>query len=135
MWGQTQFNPPARFLDEIPKEFVASSIRTRPQLKGIGSFKAAMKSVEPEDDVDSNPWGDDDFDQSSTSYSDDEPAYESSTDLASDYIKGMRVRHNQFGIGTIYEVKGSGDKAKLTVIFDGNFLKNFVAKFAKLEQV
>lgn len=136
MWGQTQFNAPARFLDEIPAEYLANTIRTKPKLKGIGGFRSAMSGGNSSDDFDSNPWSDEDYDQSSESFdsfpSDD---FIDVTPGDVEYAKGMRVKHSQFGIGTIYEVKGSGDKAKLTVIFDGNFLKNFVAKFAKLERV
>ncbi|HET8796899.1 MAG TPA: UvrD-helicase domain-containing protein [Thermoanaerobaculia bacterium] len=46
--------------------------------------------------------------------------------------RGQRVRHEQFGIGTILTMEGSGPDAKLTVYFDRAGSKKFVAKFAKL---
>ena len=140
MWGQTQFNAPSRFLDEIPSKFVTTKVRTKPKLNAIGgsSFRSAMNQSSDSFDS-SNPWGDDSFDQSTPSFDEfsQDNSWGSSTSAANDedYQKGMRVRHSQFGSGTIYDVKGSGDKAKLTVIFDGNFLKNFVAKYAKLERI
>lgn len=131
MWGQTQYNAPSRFLDEIPAEYVANSIRTKPKLNAVSSFRQVMNSTNSEESFDSTPWSDEEFSQTTESF-DEFPKEDFSEDEG--YSKGMRVRHAQFGVGTIFEVKGSGDKAKLTVIFDGNFLKNFVAKFAKLER-
>lgn len=137
MWGQTQFNAPARFLDEIPAEYLASTMRTKPKLKAIGSFRSQMNSGSDsfDDEYSQEPWAEESFDQSSESFNDFTSSQVNASTSDANYIKGMRVRHANFGTGTVYEVKGSGDKAKLTVIFDGNFLKNFVAKFAKLERI
>ena len=49
--------------------------------------------------------------------------------------RGQRVRHEQFGIGTILTMEGSGPDAKLTVYFDRVGSKKFVARFAKLTRV
>ena len=47
--------------------------------------------------------------------------------------RGQRVRHEQFGDGTILTMEGSGPDAKLTVYFDrGIGSKKFIAKYAKL---
>jgi DNA helicase-2/ATP-dependent DNA helicase PcrA len=46
--------------------------------------------------------------------------------------RGQRVRHEQFGVGTILTMEGSGPDAKLTVYFDRAGSKKFIAKFAKL---
>jgi DNA helicase-2/ATP-dependent DNA helicase PcrA len=46
--------------------------------------------------------------------------------------RGQRVRHEQFGVGTILTMEGSGPDAKLTVYFDRVGSKKFVARFAKL---
>jgi hypothetical protein len=53
---------------------------------------------------------------------------------AADSLKrGQRVRHEQFGDGTILTMEGSGPEAKLTVYFDrGIGSKKFIAKYAKL---
>jgi DNA helicase-2/ATP-dependent DNA helicase PcrA len=52
-----------------------------------------------------------------------------------EYKRGSRVRHEQFGIGTILTLEGSGPDAKLTVYFDRIGSKKFVARFAKLTKV
>jgi DNA helicase-2/ATP-dependent DNA helicase PcrA len=46
--------------------------------------------------------------------------------------RGTRVRHEQFGDGTILTMEGSGPDAKLTVYFDRVGSKKFIAKYAKL---
>jgi DNA helicase-2/ATP-dependent DNA helicase PcrA len=51
---------------------------------------------------------------------------------AMEYKRGSRVRHEQFGVGTILTMEGSGPDAKLTVYFDRVGSKKFVAKYAKL---
>jgi len=49
--------------------------------------------------------------------------------------RGARVRHAQFGDGTILTMEGSGPDAKLTVYFDRVGSKKFIAKYAKLMRV
>jgi DNA helicase-2/ATP-dependent DNA helicase PcrA len=49
--------------------------------------------------------------------------------------RGARVRHEQFGDGTILTMEGSGPDAKLTVYFDRAGSKKFIAKYAKLTTV
>jgi DNA helicase-2/ATP-dependent DNA helicase PcrA len=52
-----------------------------------------------------------------------------------DLKRGQRVRHAQFGDGTILTMEGSGPDAKLTVYFDRAGSKKFIAKYAKLQRV
>jgi DNA helicase-2/ATP-dependent DNA helicase PcrA len=49
--------------------------------------------------------------------------------------RGARVRHEQFGDGTILTMEGSGPDAKLTVYFDRVGSKKFIAKYAKLMRI
>lgn len=51
---------------------------------------------------------------------------------AGELKRGQKVRHEQFGVGTILTMEGSGPDAKLSVYFDRVGTKKFVAKFAKL---
>jgi DNA helicase-2/ATP-dependent DNA helicase PcrA len=46
--------------------------------------------------------------------------------------RGVRVRHEQFGVGTILTMEGKGPDAKVTVYFERFGSKKFIAKFAKL---
>jgi DNA helicase-2/ATP-dependent DNA helicase PcrA len=54
---------------------------------------------------------------------------------AGELKRGQKVRHEQFGVGTILTMEGSGPDAKLTVYFDHVGSKKFVARFAKLTRV
>lgn len=47
--------------------------------------------------------------------------------------RGAKVQHEQFGLGTVLRIEGSGDTAKLTVYFDRAGTKKFIAKYAKLQ--
>jgi DNA helicase-2/ATP-dependent DNA helicase PcrA len=49
--------------------------------------------------------------------------------------RGVRVRHEQFGEGTILTMEGAGPEAKLTVYFDRAGSKKFIAKYAKLTRL
>lgn len=47
--------------------------------------------------------------------------------------QGSRVFHEQFGLGKVLSVVGTGDNQKVTVVFDGNNMKQLMLKFAKLK--
>jgi DNA helicase II / ATP-dependent DNA helicase PcrA len=49
--------------------------------------------------------------------------------------RGARVRHEQFGDGTILTMEGAGPDAKVTVYFDRAGSKKFIAKYAKLIRI
>jgi DNA helicase-2/ATP-dependent DNA helicase PcrA len=63
----------------------------------------------------------------SEDYSQEVPEY----DVNGGFSVGEFVRHPIFGRGRITDIKGSGDKLTLTILF-GTKLKNIVVKFAKL---
>ena len=46
---------------------------------------------------------------------------------------GMRVRHRQFGVGTVVAVEDQGDDIKVTVRFAAVGTKKLLARFANLE--
>jgi DNA helicase-2/ATP-dependent DNA helicase PcrA len=62
---------------------------------------------------------------------DDEPSYDQS---APRYVKGERVVHGNFGLGTIVEVSGFGPDTKVTVDFDTVGRKKLVIRYAQLER-
>ena len=45
----------------------------------------------------------------------------------------MRVRHAQFGAGTVIGIEDHGDDVKITVRFGGVGVKRLLARYAKLE--
>jgi DNA helicase-2/ATP-dependent DNA helicase PcrA len=118
VWGNTQYNQPSRFIEEIPAEFkVMSSAIRQPTSQLAAQYQ---KSFNRQDY--------DEFDQTTT-------YYDEITAPKSEFSKGMKVRHPSFGVGLVHEVQGNGEDARVSILFQGNFLKTFIAKFARLERV
>ena len=46
-----------------------------------------------------------------------------------------RVSHPIFGSGSIIDISGTGENAKLTIMFSGNIQKKFIKKYAKLKLI
>ena len=44
-----------------------------------------------------------------------------------------RVMHEKFGLGKVIQVIGNGENMKVTVVFEGNNIKQLMIKFAKLK--
>ncbi|MGE4134036.1 MAG: ATP-dependent helicase, partial [Bdellovibrionales bacterium] len=128
VWGQEQSHPPSRFLNEIPEAYVTRNSRLqRPAF--LDRYRDKFGSVET-----SSPRkpkltvvGNMEFDTM--------PDYENlpQAGVAGGYEKGMRVRHPTFGVGSIYQVEGSGDMQKVSVVFQDQTFKKFVVKYARLE--
>ena len=131
VWGQEQMNPPSRFLREIPKELTefTSAVFAAPtprfvarqfQNDDFGRFKG-------------NTNHDDDFAQ--TSYDDEFSQVTHQVGKSSGFTKGQKVRHPTFGAGSIFATEGAGDTLKISVLFQDNTIKKFVAKYARLERL
>lgn len=133
VWGQEQMNPPSRFLKEIPKDLISFSTAVlSPQTPNFASRYASNKSssfddLDQRNSYSSNYGSGDDFDE----YSQVAPRVPKS----SGYEKGQRVRHPTFGAGSIFAAEGSGDDLKISVLFQDNTIKKFVAKYARLEKL
>ncbi|HBE73724.1 MAG TPA: hypothetical protein DDW31_06545, partial [candidate division Zixibacteria bacterium] len=46
-------------------------------------------------------------------------------------VKGVRVRHPVWGVGTVVEAEGEGDDMKLSIIFSGGMRKKVMAGFVE----
>lgn len=129
VWGQDQFNPVARFIAEIPQCYLKSNLSE----KRMTSF-----SYQYENDWDSNSDYDDEsqYETSKSSKGSSGTYYDRSEyfdDQRSHIREGMRVKHPSFGKGIIRSIEGEGDTMKLTILFEGQSIKKFIAKYAKLE--
>jgi DNA helicase-2/ATP-dependent DNA helicase PcrA len=114
-WGAPAYNPPSRFLDEIPEDLVdwrrdESSAPTSRQ--GPRSLPA-MASLAARPGVRS-------------------PGNRPVISLES----GDRVSHDTFGLGTVIATAGMADKAEATVDFgDGAKPRRFLLRYAPLEKI
>ncbi len=125
VWGQEQMNPPSRFLKEIPKEltFFSSAAAMMQTPRFVGNYAKTYDEADQRNQY-SNRHDDDDYSQ-----------VERVVAKSSGFDKGQRVRHPTFGVGSIFASEGSGDDLKISVLFQDNTIKKFVAKYARLEKV
>ncbi|MCX5293482.1 DNA helicase PcrA [Streptomyces sp. NBC_00183] len=122
-WGQPSYNPPSRFLEEIPAQHVdwKRTGATAPVASGPVSGVAASLS-------------------SSRSRSSASGASGFATRRASDkpvvsLAVGDRVTHDQFGLGTVVAVKGTGGNAEATVDFGEAKPKRLLLRYAPVEKL
>jgi DNA helicase-2/ATP-dependent DNA helicase PcrA len=112
LFGELRFNPPSRFLREVPRELFDFQPDLRPP-PAQPSFSRPERRSRYED---TGPRIDRSYAQ--------EAAY-----MEDGSVIGMRVRHAQFGEGEVMACDGTGPNAKLTVSFRGVGLKRVIARF------
>lgn len=127
VWGQEQMNPPSRFINEIPKELFKKT--TAVFMPEPSSF-ASKYSTRKYDDYSQVSY-DDDYSQVNSNSSFNSGA----ASTKQGYSKGQRVRHPTFGVGSVFSTEGAGETLKISVLFQDNTIKKFVAKYARLEKV
>ncbi len=134
VWGQEQMNLPSRFIKEIPKELksfttAVTAIEPSRFASQYGNFgQTASGSYTSNSKSNFNNEGED------RQYFSDDEDY-SQVGSSSGYNKGQRVRHPTFGVGSIFSLEGTGQDLKISVLFQDQTIKKFVAKYARLEKV
>jgi DNA helicase-2/ATP-dependent DNA helicase PcrA len=112
-WGAPQYNPPSRFLDEIPGDLLDWQ-RLGPSFSGArGSGQPAVATLAARPGVRS-------------------PGKRPIISLQS----GDRVSHDAFGLGTVVRVEGEGDKSMAHVDFgDETGTKRLLLRYAPLVKI
>ncbi|MEV5730349.1 DNA helicase PcrA [Streptomyces pharetrae] len=121
-WGQPQYNPPSRFLEEIPPTYVdwkrtgavaapagpvsgvaasLSSSRSRSSASGASGFATRRTAEKP----------------------------------VASLAVGDRVTHDQFGLGTVVAVKGTGANTEATIDFGDTKPKRLLLRYAPVEKL
>ena len=128
VFGEYQSAEPSRFLDEIPPELlerITPSYSTGYQ----GSFSHQHYEFR------TNPYGRGGRGRGTGRSREESPSYEyENEDQSISAVRtGMRVRHAQFGVGTVMAVEEHNDDLKVTVRFASVGVKKLLSKYAKLE--
>ena len=113
-WGAPQYNPPSRFLDEIPADLLSWE-RELSGLAAIGhrGQRPAVASLAARPGVRS-------------------PGNRPIIPLS----PGDKVTHDTFGMGSVVRTMGEGDKTQAEVDFGGETgVKRFLLRFAPLEKL
>ena len=123
VFGDYQSTDPSRFIDEIPAELLEEipSTFVNPQASFSNFRMGSYGRGGP---------------HRGGRAREEQPAYDYASENQSlpDGLKsGLRVRHAQFGLGTIVAVEPLSDDTKLVVRFTSVGQKTLRAKFAKLE--
>ncbi|MET8812597.1 DNA helicase PcrA [Streptomyces sp. NPDC004549] len=122
-WGQPSYNPPSRFLEEIPAthvEWKRTGAAAAPPSSRAGSIASSLSSSRSR----SSAAGASGF---ATRRASEKPVVALAV--------GDRVTHDQFGLGTVVAVAGAGDKAQATIDFGGGNAKRLLLRYAPVEKL
>lgn len=125
LFGTTQYNPPSRFLDEIPEELVTAAEGSRADRRRTGSSNFGVGGRER-------------ISASRDRIVEHAMKPKGPTPSGADEIGlkvGDDVRHATFGEGVIIDLEGSGDKTEATVHFAGAGQKILLLSWAPLEKI
>jgi DNA helicase-2/ATP-dependent DNA helicase PcrA len=122
-WGQPSYNPPSRFLEEIPAAHLEwkRTGATAPASSGPASGIAASLSSSRSR---SSAAGASGF---ATRRTPEKPVVALAV--------GDRVTHDQFGLGTVVAVKGTGANAEATIDFGDAKPKRLLLRYAPVEKL
>ncbi|NBE53370.1 ATP-dependent DNA helicase, partial [Streptomyces boluensis] len=120
-WGQPSYNPPSRFLEEIPEKDLdwkrTGAVAPPPSRGPAAGVVSSLSSSRSR----SGPSG------FATRRSGDKPVVSLAV--------GDRVTHDQFGLGTVVGVEGAGDKARASIDFGDPKPKVLLLRYAPVEKL
>ncbi|MGA5525388.1 DNA helicase PcrA [Streptomyces pseudogriseolus] len=122
-WGQPSYNPPSRFLEEIPAAHLEwkRTGGSGPVASGAASGVAASLSSSRS--------------RSSASGASGFATRRTSEQPVVSLAVGDRVTHDQFGLGTVVAMKGTGANAEATIDFGDDKPKRLLLRYAPVEKL
>jgi len=134
IFGQEQMNPPARFIFDIPAELLEGGERLHTRVASEELFEEGYR-YQPRSAPKTAPA----HNLASLFEEEMEPEDDNEVRQVPEYQEdgvfiGMRVRHGQFGPGTIRKIEGEGDNQKVIVWFATVGPKKLMVRFAGLER-
>ncbi len=146
IYGSTQYNPPSRFIDEIPAEL----LEDRSEPRGMSTGRASYRSFDPDEGTGS--WSSAHSTSALSSRQEErrarrreaareravERAMRSGASAPAGAIRfkaGDDIRHRKWGEGVVIEVIGTGDRAEAVVRFPEVGEKRLLISLAPLEPI
>ena len=109
-WGAPNYNPPSRFLDEIPEDVIVWRNQSSDSLVSSMTKKSRVATAPP-------------------------PRATGKKSMAMELAVGERVSHDTFGLGTVVAVAGAGEKAEATINFGQYGEKRLLLRYAPVEKL
>ncbi|MSO43382.1 MAG: DNA helicase PcrA [Candidatus Planktophila sp.] len=109
-WGAPNYNPPSRFLDEIPEDVIEWRNESTTSLSPSLIKRSRVATTPP-------------------------PRATGKKISTIQLIVGERVSHDTFGLGTVVSVAGEGDKAEATIKFGQYGQKRLLLRYAPVEKL
>jgi DNA helicase-2/ATP-dependent DNA helicase PcrA len=109
-WGAPNYNPPSRFLDEIPEEVIEWRNQSRTSISPSLVKRTRSATTPP-------------------------PRATGKKSVSMELAVGERVSHDTFGLGTVVAVAGAGDKAEATINFGQYGEKRLLLRYAPVEKL
>ena len=110
-WGAPNYNPPSRFLDEIPPDIIEWRNEGGSSFTPSTSLRNARTASAPP------------------------PRATGKKSSAMVLTVGERVSHDTFGLGTVVAVAGEGDKSEATIDFGDYGQKRLLLRYAPVEKL
>ncbi len=124
VFGEYQSSEPSRFIEEVPAQLIEEVASTF-----VSPYQASYTHFRGQPQHGRGGYRGNKAREEQTAY-----AYENEDQSVPSGLKpGLRVRHPQFGVGTVLTVEPLDDDVKLVVRFNTVGAKTLRAKFAKLE--
>ena len=116
--GQTRYNVPSRFLDEVPAEL----------LKWLSAKPKNLLAMEPHEPLSGDGYANENLSKFAASIG-------SNTRTDSGFRIGQQVSHTKFGQGVIINADGSGKNVQVEVNFRDHGIKRLALEYAKLTAI
>ncbi len=120
IYGRTNMYPPSGFLSEIPAQMLEKINGRRSSYAQIAASNVAVR---------------DDSRFKAVTASQPTAAPAAKPQISADWRAGDKAQHDKWGIGTVVDVRGSGDNQEVRIAFPGQGIKQLLVKFAPIYRV
>jgi len=128
VFGNISYNPPSRFLREIPKELFQTG-------REQGGRGPVVSSFDPDEDNGQNRGRQPAPERKLWTEGPISPREAQRSERVGEWGVGQKVKHVTFGVGVVLNVTGEGDNTTVDAVFPNVGPKKLLLAYAKLEKV